>query len=296
MWFYLRRMKPKPNYSAMALALALFTIQPATAQLPSLSAEPWLGYFAGEQTSRCTFGISSNGEIHFTPAEDATRANGGWSFRLRPVIEEITPQGKVVVRELVQESLKTAQPATNKIEKVVFTGDVKGGGTLEMTVEQSRNNFLIGGRVVEPGPGKNLLRFALIGRAPRFYAPYETGKANDTEEAKAQLAKRDKALENKVQGETLDLKLMDGKMVKQPILEPADLGSAEISGVGISEIGMDFQLYRGRKLVLTASPNSAFALGLEKGGKIFKRGFSIFWRPDPKADAAGAARMAISSR
>ncbi len=280
----------------MALAFALFTILPATAQLPSLSAEPWLGYFAGEQTSRCTFGISSDGEIHFTPAEDATRANGGWSFRMRPVIEEITPQGKVVVRELVQESLKTAQPAANKIEKVVFTGEVKGGGTLEMTVEQSRNNFLIGGRVVDPGPGNNLKRFALIGRAPRFYAPYETSKGKDSEEAKAQQAKRDKALENKVQGETLDLKLMDGKVVKQPILEPADLGSAEISGVGVSEIGMDFQLYRGRKLFLTASPNSTFALGLEKGGKIFKRGFSIYWRPDPKMDVGGAARMAISSR
>ncbi|MGL4399415.1 MAG: hypothetical protein ACRCXD_06080 [Luteolibacter sp.] len=289
-------MNPKTTCGVLGFALAFFTMQPATAQLPSLSVDPWLGFFAGEKTSRCTFGIASDGEIHFTPAENATRANGGWSFRMRPVIEETTPEGKIVVRELVQESLKTSQPAANKIEKVIFTGDVKGGGTLEMTVEQSRNNFLIGGRVVEPGPGKNLKRFALIGRSPRFYAPYETGKGNKTEEEKALQAKRDKTLEKKVEGETLNLKLLDGKMVKQPILEPADLASAAISGVGISEIGMELQLYQGRELVLTASPNSAFALSLEKGSKIFKRGFSIFWRPDPEKDAGGAARMAISSR
>jgi hypothetical protein len=59
---------------------------------------------------------------------------------------------------------------------------------------------------------------------------------------------------------------------------------------------MDFQLYQGRKLVLTASPDSAFALGLEKGGRIFKRGFAVFWRPDPGKNAGGTARMAISSR
>lgn len=99
-----------------------------------------------------------------------------------------------------------------------------------------------------------------------------------------------------MEGETLDLKLLDGKVVKQPLLEPSDLASAEISGVGISEIGMEFQLYPGRKLVLTASTNSKFALGLEKSGVIFKRGFSLFWRPDPEKDAAGTARMAIISR
>lgn len=289
-------MKPYLIHTVMGLALGLLTTPSATAQLPALSAEPWLGYFAGEQTSRCTFGISSEGEIFFTPAENATRANGGWSFRLRPVIEEVTPQGKVLVRELVVESLKSAQPAANKIEKVVFTGEVKGGGVLEVTVEQSRNNFLIGGRVVEPGPSKNLKRFALIGRSPRFYAPYETTKVNQTEEAKALQTKREKALEKKVEGETLNLKLLDGKVVKQPLLEPADLASAEISGVGISEIGMEFQLYPGRKLVLTASPDSRFALGLEKGGMIFKRGFSLIWRPDPEKDTAGTARMAIISR
>jgi hypothetical protein len=271
--------------AALGSALGLFMTQSATAQLPALSAEPWLGYFAGEQTSRCTFGISAEGEIFFTPAENATRANGGWSFRLRPVIEEVTPEGKVIVRELVQESLKSAQPAANKIEKVVFTADVKGGGVLEVTVEQNRGNFLIGGRVIEPGPSKNLKRFALIGRSPQFYAPYETSKAN-----------REKALEKKVEDETLDLKLLNGKVIKQPLLEPSDLASAEISGVGISEIGMEFQLYPGRKLILTASPNSVFALGLEKGAKVFKRGFSLYWRPDPQKDAAGTARMAITSR
>lgn len=59
---------------------------------------------------------------------------------------------------------------------------------------------------------------------------------------------------------------------------------------------MDFQLYQGRKLLLTASPNSVFAFRSEKGGRIFKRGFTMIWRPDPVKDTGGAARMEISSR
>ena len=92
------------------------------------------------------------------------------------------------------------------------------------------------------------------------------------------------------------MKLLNGKVVKQPILEPSDLGSAEVSGVGISEIGMDFQMYRGKKVSLSASPDSAFALNLEKDARIFKRGFAIYWRPDPAKDKDGKARMAVIIR
>jgi len=289
-------MKTQHRLAVLGLSLFVYTVQPATAQLPSLDAAPWFGYFAGEQNSRCTLGISSQGEIIFNPSDDAPRATGGRSFRMRPVIEEITPAGRVVVRELDPETLSTSQPATNKIEKVVYTGKVKGGATLEVTVEQSRNNFLIGGRVVDRGPGKNPMRFALIGRSPRFYAAYGQGNKSKSEEQKAMEEKREKAMELKLKDENLQLKLLDGKRVKQRILEPADLASAQISGPGVAEIEMDFQINRGRKVFLTASPNSSFSLSNARSQRIYKNGFSLVWRADPEKDTDGKARMAISTR
>lgn len=289
-------MKNQQPLAVLGLSLLVHTFQPANAQLPSLDAAPWFGYFAGEQNSRCTLGISSHGEIIFNPSDEAPHAAGGRSFRMRPAIEEITPDGRLVVRKLDSETLESSQAATNKIEKVVYTGKVQGGATLEVTVERSRNNFLIGGRVVDPGPNKNPKRFALIGRSPRFYAPYGQGKKSKSEEQKALEEKREKAMELKLKDESLQLKLLDGKRVKQRILEPADLASAQISEPGVAEIEMDFQIYRGRKVFLTASPNSSFSLSNASSQRIYKNGFSLVWRPDPEKDTDGKARMAISTR
>jgi len=289
-------MKIHSCIAVMVLSYAFHAVQPARAELPTLEVAPWFGFFAGEKHSRGLFGVSTRGEIFFNPVEDASSAAGGWSFRMRPVIEEITPDGRVVVRDLEFDTLESSQTAASKLGKVVFSGTVKGGAKLEVTVEQNRGSFLIGGRVADPGPGKNLKRFALIGRAPRFYAPYEAVKKTLSGEEKELQEKREKALEKRVEKEHLEMKLMNGKVVKQPILEPADLESAELSGAGIAELGMDFQLFRGNKIVLTASPNSAFALKLEKDARIFKRGFAIYWRPDPAKDADGKARMAVTIR
>jgi hypothetical protein len=103
-------------------------------------------------------------------------------------------------------------------------------------------------------------------------------------------------MELKLKDENLQLKLLDGKRVKQRILEPADLASAQISGPGVAEIEMDFQINRGRKVFLTASPNSSFSLSNARSQRIYKNGFSLVWRADPEKDTDGKARMAISTR
>jgi hypothetical protein len=286
-------MKPNSRAAAFTLALVLCASLPAVAELPSLSTAAWLGFFAGQTTSGCALGVTTKGQIIFNPIKGAEVPTGGWSFHLRPIVEEILPDGKVVVRDLDPETLESAQQAADKIEKVVYTGKVQGGAKLEVTVEQSRGIFLVGGRVVDPGPGENRMRVAIVGRTPRFYGSYSEGAKATTDEDKAQKEKREKALEKRVEDERLDLKLLNRKTVKQPILEPADLASAEISGVGISEMGMDFQMFRGGKLSLVASPNSAFTLKLKKGARIFKNEFWINWRTDPEKDPEGKARMAI---
>ncbi len=283
-------------HTIVQLSLFLCAVQPATAQLPSLSKAPWFGFFAGQQTTGCTLGVTSEGQIVFNPTKGSESPSGGWSFTFRPAIEEVTPDGKVVRRELDLTTLESAQPAEDQIEKLIFTGKVQGGAKMEVTVELNRNNFLIGGRVVDPGPNKNAKRIILVGQTPRFYGSYEDGGKTMTDEQKAIQERQDKAREKKVKGENLELKLLNGKTVKQSLLEPADLGSAEISGVGISEIGMDFEMFRGSSPSLIASPNSAFTLKFKKDARIFKNEIYIYWRPDPEKDPEGKARMAISPK
>lgn len=283
-------------HAIIRFSLILCAVQPAAAQLPSLSAAPWFGFFVGQQTAGCTLGVTSEGQIVFNPTKGSESPAGGWSFTFRPAIEEVTPDGKVVRRELDLTTLESAQPAEDQIEKLVFTGKVQGGAKMEVTVELNRNNFLIGGRVVDPGPSQNAKRFILVGRSPRFYGSYDDRGKAMTDEQKAVQDRQDKAREKKVKGENLELKLLNGQTVKQSILEPADIASAEINGIGISEIGMNFQMFRGSNLRLIASPNSAFTLNFKKDARIFKGEIYMYWRTDPEKDPQGKARMAISAK
>lgn len=278
----------------LCLSLALCAVQPAAAQLPSLNKAPWLGYFAGQQTKGCSLGVTLDGKINFNPTRDAESSGGSRSFTIIPAIEEITPDGKTVRRDLDPTTLESSQSGEAQIEKLTYIGNVRGGAKIEVTVEFNRKNFLIGGRVLDSGSNNNPKNVILVVHSPRFYGAYNNNVASMTEEQKAAHEKNEKALEKKVKGESLDLKLLNGKVVKQSILEPADLASAEISGVGISEIGMDFDLFNGSSPKLIASPNSGFNLNLKKDERVFKNQIHMHWRPDPEKDRESKARMVIS--
>jgi hypothetical protein len=317
-----------PRLLAGLLASVLFSatgIQPASAQLPSLNDPPWLGYNSVFANKRYQFTITAQGKIMLTPMnEKGDPVAHTLAIPVEIIIQEMMPDGKPVWKQINAQSLASAQPATDKLEKVVLTGKVTGDAAFEATIEQSRGAISIGGRITNPGTlTKNPIRFGIRVKFPNAYPKVEVEEKKEDakektkeeirEEKRAERkAKReadskkdgkkddkkgdaDAAALKKIEEDRIDMKWTDGTRKKLSLIDEVDATSKEINGPGIAGAEIEVSAYQGRKLLLIASTNSSMTLANEKTGPLFQ-GFSLNWLPDAAKDKEGKARLTIEAK
>ena len=110
--------------------------------------------------------------------------------------------------------ISAADPATDKLTKVVIRGKSEGTASLEITVEQSRGIIFLGGRILDPGLFKNPLRCSFTATFPNVIPNYggEPKSENpDDRSAKRAAKEQEKADEKKLKEASLSLKWTDGK-------------------------------------------------------------------------------------
>ena len=263
--------------------IAVFAAQPVAADLPDINAQPWLGYFAGFESKRFKFGITSKGDITISPFDDKGREI---SFVLSiPIdigIEETMPDGRVVMRQIKPETLESSDKPTSKFEKTTIRGKTTGDAAFEATIEIIRGTIHIGGRLTDPGTlTKNPIRFAVVTRFPSAYR-----KENPSGK------REEKAFQEKIEDDHIALKWTDGKRLKQSFEKEVDAGSAELNGPGISQALVEITAYRGRKYEFAAPENTSMRLRNTKPGPLHT-GFSIIWSPNPEKDPEGKSRFTI---
>ena len=128
------------------LGLAFSSPSAAFAQLPTLDKQPWLGYFAAYEGRRFNVGITDRGEIKLTPLNDKGVDFGpNMVLPVQIGIEEIQPDGKTDMKVIRMESLKSEQPPTDKLERVVLQGQVSAEAVFEAVIEQKGGVVSIGG-------------------------------------------------------------------------------------------------------------------------------------------------------
>ena len=275
---------PKTLATAMSVLLLGAPAMPvAHAQLPSLSKQPWIGYYAGYSGKRFQLGLSAQGDMVLSAFSDkGDKISLILDIKIQAGIEEDMGDGKVVMRQIKPETLSAKEPATDKLEKVVVTGKTTGDAAFELNIEQVRGIIFIGGRMTDPGTlTKNPVNFGVRVRIPSLYK-------NSKPEGK----KGEKEFEKKTEDDELQIKWTDGKKVKQSLMEKVLASSKEINGPGINSVEMESAAYRGRSFVFTASPNSAFTLWNSEEQPLHE-GFSINWKADAEKDKEGKARLAI---
>jgi len=297
-------------FSAMAIGLA-------PAQLPALNEPPWLGFNSVFANKRCQFTITSLGKIMLTPLnEKGQPVAHTLAIPVEIIIQEVMPDGKAVWKQINTQSLASAQPATDKLEKVVITGKVTGDAAFETTFEQARGIISIGGRITDPGKlTKNPLTFSIRVKYPNAYPKAniepkkdekkDDGKEMTKEEKKAERkAKReaekeagkksasDKAAQEKIENDRIELKWTDGTRKKQSFDTEVEAASKDLNGPGIAAASVEISAYQGRKFLFIASPDSSMSLMNEKPAPLFE-GFSISWKPDAAKDKDGKARLNI---
>lgn len=289
-------------------------MQSASAQLPQLGEPPWLGYFGVYSSKRYEFKIASQGKITLIPTNSKGEpAAHTLEVPVEFVVEEVMPDGKISTKQIKKETLASAQPATDKLEKAVITGKVTGDAAFEATIEQARGIISIGGRITDKGTlVKNPIRFAVRLKIPNAYpkADIEVKKEDADKEATKEerraerKAKREAEKKNtgkksgsskedikeKIADDRIEMKWTDGTRKKQVMNTEVEASSKDINGPGIAGMEIEISAYQGKKFLFIASPDSAMKLSNDKPGALFQ-GFAITWTPDAEKDKDGKARL-----
>lgn len=270
------------------LGLVLSSPPEASAQLPALDKQPWLGYFAAHEGRRFNFGVTSRGEIKLTPLNDKGVEFGPhMALPILIGIEEIQPDGKADMKTIRVDTLKSEQTPTDKLERVVFQGKVSAEAVFEAVIEQKGGVISIGGRMLDKGQfKKNPVRFAVRVRIPNNY-PWTT------EERWKSDPKKVEPFLKKIANDSIELNRTDKKRITWTFEKPVDTASGDLTGPGVSRIEMRMQSFGDRKLLFNASENSVMTISNTPNTPLYQ-GFTLTWIPDPEKDKDGKARLGLT--
>jgi hypothetical protein len=292
------KIKNRSTSIAVALIAGLSALPKAGAELPSLNKQPWIGYYVGFTSKRFNFGVTAQGNIELNPMNSKGVPVGKkLAIAIDAGIEEILPDGKVIMKQFKVDTLESEQVATEKLEKAVIRGKVTGDAEFELNLEQNRGIIFIGGRVLNPGTlTKNPIRFVVRARIPNAYPAAENkpGDAPDDDDKK-KAKKSGKAFLKKIEDDALVVKWTDGKKVKKDFAETVEAASKEINGPGIASAEITISGHHGNRLVFTAAPNSAMTLR-NPIPRPLHEGFVIVWAADTAKDPDGKTRLAIEMK
>lgn len=253
----------------------LLSMNPLMAQLPALQEKPWLGHFVGYQQRGFQFGIKEDGKMVFE-AKNRKGSFMGFDKAVNITAEVVEMVGgKPVVKQIVPESLATSDKATDKPDKVTFRGKVTGDAEFETVIEFDGDTILLGGRLLGNGTLTNPLHFQIRVRHADAYGKMQQDRV-------ANEAKKDR----------LEFVRMDKKKGKVEILEPIDLGSDEVSGKGLAEVGLELKCYEDRKFEYSPLGEGLLIMESPRGQAAAPRdGFSVIWRADAAKDKDGKGRL-----
>lgn len=275
--------------NALLFSLGLFLSSPPTAfgQLPTLDKQPWIGYFAAYEGTRFKVGITGRGEIKLTPLNGKGFEFGPhMTLPIRIGIEEIQPDGRTDMKVIRVETLKSEQPPTDKLERVVLQGKVSAEAVFEAIVEQKGGVISIGGRVLDKGEfKKNPVRFAVHVKVPNNY-PWTR------EERWKSDPKKVAAFLKKIENDSIELNRIDRKRIEWTFEKPVNAASNELTGPGASRIELQMQAFADRRFLFNASENSVMTISNNPDAPLYE-GFTISWVPDAEKDKDGKARLGL---
>ncbi|MGJ8634449.1 MAG: hypothetical protein ACSHX7_11075, partial [Luteolibacter sp.] len=124
-------------------ALAILTTLPTTAQLPTLTRNPWKECFLAIKESKFQFCILPNLDGELDPLDrrdEKISANN--PIKIEFEILETSSDGKSVSKKIWQSSLKSSSGAVkDPKEPVTITGTVTGDAAFEITITPAKKGF-----------------------------------------------------------------------------------------------------------------------------------------------------------
>lgn len=281
---YLPMKNPFPHF---AVASSLFLAAPlAHAELPPLTEKPWLGYFVGLNDKKFQFGITSKGEAILYPLKrDGTPHSLFNPIKLHYEILETSPDGKVVSKQVREETLASEQPPSeNPKDPVKITGKVTGDAAFEVTVAPERGGFSLSGKITDKGSLTNPLQFVVT----VDFDPHKNGPGTAAD------GKEDDAIEKfekKVKRDELRFETVARKREKIEFMDK--LNPATLYPDGFTQAELRTEAYGGVTFGLEAVGKSKIVFE-DKGEQEFWKGFSARWSINEDGDA-GQAKLIVTA-
>lgn len=265
---------------------AIANVQTATAELPSLTTKEAMGRFAISENNKYRFHIECRGRFELLPDGGRKKnVHDTSAIVIEPIIEEVMPDGSFNARAVNYGSFESNDPATAELEKTTIRGQANGGISFEMTTEIRQDTIFYSGKVINPGPTiKNPLRFAVRIKIPSLYQKLNIRSPKQEEEFK-----------ETIEDDKVSIRWTDGEKVKMNFSKNVDASSDEVNGPGITSVEIDSDAYAGKKVTITAAPNSSFKMSNAASEPLHK-GFNLMWTTDPAKDKDHKAQIAIEVR
>lgn len=251
----------------------------AHAQLPTLPEKPWLGHFVGHECRDYRFGIKETGVMGIEVFSSKGAAMG-FDKTVIFAVEIVENDGATkTIRRPLSDSFTSANPATNKPEKVTLKGKVGGNAEFELVIEFDDEQMKFGARITNPGTLKN----PTLQIRSRFQKIYHRTPEDKLEE----LTKKDR----------IDIVTIDKKREKLSAFDPVDLASEKISGKGLSNLRVEMKAYEGKRFEYAIEGPGRIVLG--NPGDVATapmHGFSVIWQADAAKDPEGKARFVMDMK
>ena len=278
----------KRSFLTLAIPTCLFLSAPlGQADLPSLSEKPWLGYFVGFSDRKFQFGVTGQGEALLFPLKRDGSVSGLFSpIKVKYEILETTPDGKVVSKQIQDDTLTSSQPASaNPESPVKFSGKVTGDAAFELTAAPERGGFSLSGKITDKGTLTNPLQFAIT----IDFDPHPNGASPGANGEKSASAEK---FEKKIKGEEIRLRTVGGDREKIDFLDKVNASALHPDGYVEAETRTEG--YSGINFALEAVGKSKMTFE-DKGENYFWKGFSLRWTVNPDGDPA-QAKLVVTAK
>jgi hypothetical protein len=109
------------------------------AALPTMSEQPWMGYFVGFETKKFRFTVDQNAKIMLVPLnQKGEPVSKVTQIPILYGIEETNAEGRSYLRKILPETLESSDAKTSKLEKCTIRGKVTGEAAFEIHITQER--------------------------------------------------------------------------------------------------------------------------------------------------------------
>jgi len=278
----------KSPFRYLAAASFLFLAAPPVhAELPPLMEKPWLGYFVGLNDRKLQFGITSKGKAILLPLKrDGTPHSRSNPINVNFEILETAPDGKVVGKQVREETLASEQPASENPEvPVKITGKVTGDAAFELTVARERGGFSLSGKITDKGTLTNPLQFVVT----LDFDPHKDGPRQGADDNKKDAIEK---FEEKIKRDELRFETVASKRGKIEFMDT--LNPATLYPDGFTRAELRTGGYGGVTFELEAVGKSKIVFE-DKGEQEFWKGFSTRWSVNGDGDPAQAKLLVTAN-